>query len=281
MKAKIKQFLIYSLLLTITLGSWSCSDEDDVEPDGINNEVIIGDIRINVNGNTTSTCIGNTENIVNGEGEITTTTLSFEEFDKIELVVPASIIISQGVTQEVKLKGHPNVIDRVTTAVSDNWLKIGLEKGCYQNFELSIEVTVPILEALKLRGVGELTINDFESQSESLELDINSVSNVTINKFEGIETLSIDLNGTGNFTASQNISTLEILNLDISGTGSYLGFPLNSKNAIARVSGIGYGELTVTDSLNAAIQGIGNLYYKGSPSITQTIRGLGKVIDAN
>jgi len=46
-------------------------------------------------------------------------------------------------------------------------------------------------------------------------------------------------------------------------------------------TGIGDCEVNVIHILNVTISGVGNVYYKGNPTITSNITGLGQLIDVN
>jgi len=47
---------------------------------------------------------------------------------------------------------------------------------------------------------------------------------------------------------------------------------------VARGSGdMESAEVNVSDNLNIEINGAGNVYYKGSPNVTQEISGLGRI----
>ncbi|MEL7001168.1 MAG: head GIN domain-containing protein [Bacteroidota bacterium] len=241
--------LLLALITSITLNS--CDDD------------------INFNGN----CIS-------GEGATVTQILTLSDFDGIELSVEGNVIVSQGPTQEVKVTGQQNIIENLSTSVSNGLWTITSENGCFKNYDLTVEIIIPDLNLLNITGSGNINVNDFNNQN-TLTIRITGSGNMTLNQFEGITNLNTTLTGSGTFRANSDILTLETLTVGISGSGEYKGFEISSNNCSVNVSGSGRSELTAIESLNVVISGSGTVAYKGSPSISQTITGSGRVVDAN
>lgn len=219
-------------------------------------------------------------NCIDGEGVITTEILSLSNFDGIDLKIDSNVTITQGVVQEVKAIGHPNIIDKLETSVLNNFWKIELEDGCYNDYDLAIEITVPNIELVKVSGSGDLVINDFYNQN-SLESIVSGSGDITLNEFEGIINLDVALSGSGSIKANNDITTLDALDLSVSGSGKYLGFAIVSNSATVNASGSGDSELTTKNNLNVTISGSGDVSYKSTPIITQSITGSGDLINAN
>ena len=218
---------------------------------------------------------------VSGEGAITTSTIAISEFTGIDLAFTSDIIVNQGTTQEVRATGHPNIIDLISTNVSNNvWTADFGNNLCVTDFDLSIEVTIPSLRSLSINGTGDLTVNEFTDQSGQLVIEITGTGNISLNNFSGIDGITASLSGTGNFTAEENID-VENLNIINSSTGDFFGFEINCNDAIANASGTGDTELTANNTLDVIISGTGDVAYKGMPSITSEVTGTGNLIDAN
>lgn len=227
-----------------------------------------------------SCSLGVNSNCIEGEGTITTETLPLSDFEEIDLAISSNVTITQGAIQEVKAIGHPNIIAKLNTSVLNNIWTIELEDGCYNNYDLAIEIIVPNIKFVKVRGSGDIVINDFSNQS-SLETIISGSGDITLNAFEGVTIYNAALSGSGSIQANNDISTLDALNLTISGSGKYYGFGISSSSATVEVSGSGKAELTAIDNLNVNINGSGSVSYKGTPEITQNITGSGDLINAN
>jgi len=217
---------------------------------------------------------------INGEGTITTRTLSIPDFTGIELAGANDVIISQGTTQEVKATGHPNIIDRIKTNVSGNVWTFSLENGCYNNYELTIYITVPNINKIYITGSGDITVNDFTNQGDLL-VNISGSGDIDLNAFGSSENLSINISGSGTVVGNADFSALKELDINISGSGDYNGFPIKTDECEISIPGSGNCNVYVRDILDVTISGSGSVYYKGNPTVTQSISGSGSVINDN
>ena len=86
--------------------------------------------------------------------------------------------------------------------------------------------------------------------------------------------------GTGDVIISDFIDQPEI-QISLEGTGQYQGFELIIEDCTVDILGSGDCEVTVNNSLDVTIEGSGNLYYKGAPTIKQDITGSGSIVDSN
>lgn len=246
------KFTMLSLCFLMGLSFTSCSSDDD-----------------------------NNENVT-GEGEIITKTLSVDNFTKLNLATSPNVTIKQGSSQEVKATGHENIIDLLLTDVSNDEYTIAFKPGTSinGNFQLSLEITLPDLNAVTTSSSGSVTIENFSDQDQ-LSLSSASSGSITLNQFEGIKALTANVSSSGNIDAKAGISSIEDLTISVSSNGSYRGFALSGKDCIVTVSSSGKVELTAEDTLDATLSSSGNVYYKGNPTITKSETSSGKVIDAN
>lgn len=186
---------------------------------------------------------------IEGEEAIITQTLSLSSFEGIDLTLASNVTIYQGVIQEIKVIEHPNIIAKIKIAEYNNIWKIEFEDACSLDSDLKIKITIPNLKFLKISGSGNVIINDFLIQS-SLENILNGSGNITLNEFDGITNFNTELSGSGSIQANNKITNLNTLNVNISGSGNYHGFRINSNIAKVKMSGSGYSELTTLNNLN-------------------------------
>ena len=218
---------------------------------------------------------------IQGEGTVTTETLNISNFDGINLAFSSNVTVRQGTVLEVTATGHLNIIEKISTSVSNNYWNIDfVDNECYQNDQLSIEITIPNISRLDISGSGNITVEDFLNQN-NLSIDISGSGDLTLNAFEGTTNLNVEISGSGDMTANNDITTLNALELDISGSGDYSCFAISSNDCAVDMSGSGDCETRVGNTLNVNISGSGDVSYRGTPTITQTITGSGDLIDAN
>jgi len=161
-------------------------------------------------------------NEIDGIGPITTQTLQLDDFSKIDMTGIDDVVISYGPVQEVTVRGHANIIDRIRTEVINDTWYMELENGNYGEYELTYYLTLPVLE----------------------EVSINGTSDVFVTEFADQESLSVRLTGTGSFygfpmkvgqceiyiagTGTCEVSVEESLGVSIEGSGHvyYKGSPV-------------------------------------------------------
>ena len=220
-------------------------------------------------------------NCKSGSGTTTTRNLTLSSISEIDFQQAGEVIITQGITQAVVVTGDENVLNDLDTDVDNGVWKIDFEKNCYKDYELTIFITVPSINAVTLSGAGSITLNDFTGQQNNLFLDISGSGSIFLSAFEGAQNMSVEISGSGTILASAEIPTLKTLDIKISGSGNYDGFSIASDDCDINIPGSGNCKVTVNNNLDVKISGSGNVYYKGNPTITKSISGSGDVINAN
>ncbi|CAL2108801.1 DUF2807 domain-containing protein [Tenacibaculum sp. 190524A02b] len=261
-----------AILLAFSALFVGCNENDTLNlPDDVDNNISI-DTNTDTNSDNKSDCI-------KGEGTPVTKTLDIANFTGVNLVsVTDKLTIKQGATQKVVVTGHANVIEEINTEVTDNVWKIAFKDGCYENYELAIEVTVPTINTIATTGFGATVVEDFTNQ-ENLSISLSGSGKLILNKFDGIKTLNVTFKGSGNLEAKQAISGVNEININVAGAGTYKGFNIEAKNVTVNSKGFSNIETTATENLNVTVSGSGVIRYKGTPKISKT--GWASIIDAN
>lgn len=217
---------------------------------------------------------------IKGEGPITTKSLDIANFSGLDLAEAANVVISQGSEQEVTVTGHANILDRIEERVSGDIWSIELEKGRYKDYELTVNVTVPNINAIYLSGSGQISVNDFTNQND-LVLDLSGSGRIDLNTFSGTEKMDIDISGSGTITGYNKLTSLKEVNIDINGSGGYNGFPVMSDVYKINISGSGTCQVSARNALEVTVKGSGIVYYRGNPSIMDHTNRAGSIINAN
>jgi len=159
---------------------------------------------------------------IDGIGAITTNTLHVDKFDRIRVEGADHVFISYGTEQEVVVTGHPNIISRIQTDVSNGTWDIELERGNYGSYELSYYITVPSIEEVSNIGSGNVTVSD------PMSVDQMKVYLMGSGSFFGFplsaSACQVDISGSGEC----EITVRNDLDVVIDGSGSvyYKGSPL-------------------------------------------------------
>lgn len=189
---------------------------------------------------------------VTGSGRIVAEERPVTGFNVIELTGSGEVVITQTGTESLKVSADDNVLPLLTSEVRGQRLILGTKpRILLTNATIRYDVTVADLSALALTGSG----------------------NITLEKVEG-DRLDVQFTGSGKIVASGNVQTLM---LDLSGSGEFDGEQLTSQQAQTAVSGSGDVVVNAQETLAVDISGSGNVEYVGNPQVTSDISGSGSV----
>jgi hypothetical protein len=172
--------------------------------------------------------------------------------------------------------------------------------------------------AIDLAGSGEVTVEQGNAESLTIEADDNvlprltsevSDSTLKLDKKPGIVTsrspiryrvilknlTGVSVSGSGSVTGQDlTIQTLRVdisgsgtvnlsgsaveQDIEVSGSGRYEAAELPSQKAVAEISGSGEIEVAASRELTVDISGSGTVTYSGDPSVQQSISGSGRLI---
>ena len=195
----------------------------------------------------TSTSVGT------GSGVASTQARSASRFTAVDLAGFNNVVVRAGAKQSVVVHADSNLLTRVTTRVRAGRLVIGTTPGnLAAKSPMYVVVTLPSVEALTLRGAGNITVSNLDSRR-----------------------LTVRLPGAGMIRATGRAARLDVT---ISGSGTALLGQLTARDVKAGVSGDGSIMLTATHRLDAAVSGSGTILYGGSPAhVTTRVTGDGTI----
>jgi hypothetical protein len=215
-----------------------------------------------------------------GKGQFFTETFAISDFTGVDLEEAATVNIKQGPVQEVVVTAQENILDKLKTEVNGGIWEIDLGRECFNDLELTIDITVPNLDELHVSGSGEMIVEDFIDQG-NLDISVTGSGTLQLGVFEGTTDLDAKISGSGEIFASEAFPDLDKLNIELTGSGNFDGFRLVTTDLDARISGSGNLFVTVEEHVDIRITGSGDLHYKGNPLIDANITGSGKIINEN
>jgi hypothetical protein len=215
-----------------------------------------------------------------GSRTIVTETLDIADFNGVELNEAATVYISQGEEQEVKVTGSENVVARLKEDVRSGVWEIDFGTACFRHYDLTVYITIPDLNLVSVNGAGTIIIEDFDDQ-DYLDLDISGFGEIELNEFEGLKEMGIDVSGTANIKSFAAIDDVDMMDIHVSGVIDLNAFPIHTNECRISISGTGNCEVYCEDDLDIHISGAAKVYYRGFPSINQRISGIGSVVDDN
>jgi hypothetical protein len=175
-------------------------------------------------------------------------------FSRVELAGVNRMTIGVGSEQLVTVRADDNVLNLITTEVADGLLVVDETDGIEAVAPMSVEVTVPSLEEVRLSGSGTIVVDGHD-----------------------LAALDVSLPGTGTVRAAGTVTTLTI---DVAGTGAAELRELVARDARVTLSGTGAVFVNVTGTLDARVSGTGSVVYTGDPErVVREIAGAGAVVE--
>jgi len=173
-------------------------------------------------------------------------------FSSVALAGSSDVIIHAGAAQSVVVHADDNLLGRVTTQVRAGTLVIGARGSFTTSSPMTVEVSVPSLQALALSGSGALTASNIQGPR-----------------------MSVRLSGSGAVRASGTVTRLEV---SVGGSGDAELGQLAARDVHAAVSGSGRIVTHVANTLQASVPGSGTIVYSGNPAhVTTSIIGSGAI----
>lgn len=183
-----------------------------------------------------------------GSGVAKTETRTFGPLNQIELDGAGTLDVTISQPQSIVLTCDDNILPLIETRETDGRLVVRPTETI-RDYHLAIKATVADIRYLELNGAAEATVQGVNN--DGLKIESSGAATVTLaGKTNAID---IDLNGAGKVDADG----------------------LSARKAVVHIAGAGVAEVHAVEALDATIEGLGVVRYRGSPKITKTISGLG------
>jgi hypothetical protein len=209
------------------------------------------------------------------EAEPSDRELTLNSFEVVEINAGSNVVLTEGSTQKVKVRGREDLINKLRTGVDNGRWKVEFDGNVPDQDNVTIEVTMPRLRRLELAGPGAVTvINSFTYP----DLVVVNTGSGSINLGVIATSVAVEVKGSGPVVLAGTAGSQTVR---VTGSGSYQGFGLITSHTDVTVSGSGSAEVTANSTLRATVPGSGNVRYKGRPVITSSVTGSGRVIDSN
>lgn len=193
---------------------------------------------------------------VTASGRIVEETRAVSGFDRIALSGSLDIVVRQGGSEGLHLRGDDNVLPLIETFVDDGTLKIRFRRNTsvQRMSETDITVDVVRLSGLSSAGSGDIRVEGL--QTPALRVSVAGSSDVQLYRL-GVDTLELDVAGSGDIGASGSARRLAI---SIAGSGDVGAAPLVAEEVSVRIAGSGdvrYGGSA--GRVNTRVMGSGSL----------------------
>lgn len=189
---------------------------------------------------------------IRGSGHLETRDFELEGFDEISVGGSFEVRIAFGDRQQVAVTVDDNLWDNLELKVRNGRLVVDWDKSCRPDDACRLTVTVPSLQAMTVHGAARVDILDFSGEKFAFELS---------------GAAELEMSG-----------AVDRLDLQVSGAGNIDTHKLQARQVKVRISGAGNAEIAVSENLDAAVSGVGNVTYWGDPARKQVaVSGLGNI----
>jgi hypothetical protein len=194
-----------------------------------------------------------------GSGTVNEYEIGVDDFENVSLLGPINLRIKQASEFSVFVDAEPEIFSELSYEVKNGTLEIGFKENvtCFEtDYGVWVNVTVPDIKTVYSSGVSDI-ISDGDIALAQLEFIIS---------------------GTANIMLTGEVSEHTIRS---SGIVKAKNFGLLTNNTTINVSGSGDIEVSCANELDIDVDGLATVAYKGSPTITQKVKGTLDLINAN
>ena len=211
---------------------------------------------------------------IHGDGSITASERNLSSFKNISCAGSYDVELTQGSSTSVKIETDQNIQSYIVTEVNGDELRIHTQKGInlQPSQKIKLYITTDKLEGFSLAGTGNISTTNKFTGGDHLDLDISGSGNIHFDV--NTPNISSSISGTGDIYLTGETKNSKV---DIAGSGNYHAEDLKAENAKVEVAGSGDARLFADSTLDINIAGVGNVYYKGNASVSQSIAGTGKI----
>jgi hypothetical protein len=211
-----------------------------------------------------------------GEGPITTEARPITNFSSIDLRMNGNVYFSQASNWKVEVTAKESIHSILETFVANNNLVIKYRNGRTYDEDASIRINVsgPEVSSLMLNTSGNIICTD-DIMASNLFLRASGSGNIVLQKVIA-NTIDAESTGSGRISSTGGVVTNE--KLKTNGSAKIDLSAIAANNVWARTTGSGDIKVSVSDRLDATIDGSGSVYFRGHPQVSTHIHGSGDVI---
>jgi hypothetical protein len=213
------------------------------------------------------------------------------EVTAVELRSVGTLNLSVGDTPSLVVTAGEKVMDDVTTQVQGDTLVIDLGGSWRNPGYLQYDLVLPALSTVTLSGSGEVIgemggtdvrvlvdgsgdvrLDEFVATAVTVQID--GSGDVDLSEL-GAEDVVVEVDGSGDVRLEGSTQDLTI---SIPGSGEVAADELAARTCTVGIDGSGQAAVDVSQTLDAVINGSGDIVYTGDPAdVTRQINGAGEI----
>ena len=212
---------------------------------------------------------------IHGNGNIKTEDRNVSSFKNVDVSGAAKVMISQGDKPSVKVEGDENLLQYIEVEQEGDKIRIKERPGSnlQPSNEIRVYVTAPVFNEIDASGASDIIGQTKISNSEEMRMHMSGAGDI---KMEiDAPRLTFRMSGAGSIYIKGQTKEVD---LEMSGAGSAHFYDLLSENTRVNLSGVGSAEVYASVKLDATVNGVGSIDYKGNaPDVNQHVNGVGSI----
>jgi len=209
---------------------------------------------------------------VKGTGVPEKKALTVTAFHGIVVQGSVNVQLTLSPTQQVQVEAQPNIAELIVTEVKDGIWVIKTSK-CYSTDKIfTVHIAVPTIDVVSIQGSGDV-VGTGEFTATELKVDVQGSGDLRL--ATAAKDVRASVQGSGDITLS---GTCGMLYAAVQGSGDIKAGELKTTSAKAEIEGSGDITVQASETLDANVQGSGDVKYRGRPTkVNSNVQGSGDV----
>ena len=207
-----------------------------------------------------------------GNGSIDSEKRLVAEFTDIRLTGNYEIGLKKGPKGQIVIVTDSNLLEYIETEVNNEVLTVENSRKITSEEGIKIYITYQDLHSIKSVGASVIK-SESPILTDRFELELPGAGLVDLEV--DVRDLEVMLAGAGSMKLKGRADNQSI---SLNGVGNLEAFDLESQSCEVTVSGMGGVEINVKENLNARVNGVGSIRYRGNPhTVDEKVSGVGSI----
>jgi len=210
--------------------------------------------------------------VEHGSGVIVKESRTVSGFDRFEFETSGNVYLSQGDKESIAIETDDNIINHVKTDIQNGVLNISTDKSISPK-KFNVYLTMKNIYGCTLSGSGNINAQT-QILTPKIDLQLEGSGSINLPNLLAKES-GLLISGSGNITVKGNGDTKLV---QIDGSGNIDAFEFESQVCKAVINGSGNAAVNAKTSLDAQINGSGDITYRGNPKVVKRhVSGSGSI----
>ena len=214
--------------------------------------------------------------------DLTTQHVEIHDVSRVILKDYGQLFIPQGEEEALRIEASEDVLRTIKASVYEGELTLDIDAGwfdktmhflggAFDGRNLKYYLTIRHLDSIFVSGAARVKMSGLKT--ESVYVTLKGAGELIISNIEA-GLVDVDLPGAGIISLSGKTDTLKAR---LKGAGSLDAPQLESREARVSLKGVGKASVWANYQLDAHVDGVGAIEYRGNPEVRQSVSGLGSV----